>query len=139
LAICGAARGGDILFAEVCKQRGVQVRLLLPMGESSFLAESVRLPGSDWVSRFNALMDTCEVWFQADHLGPPPDDASVHARNNLWVLNTGRCEARPRHLYAALVWDEKPTGDGPGGTSHFASEALRLNAQLEIVNPAQIS
>lgn len=139
LAVCGAARGGDILFAEICKKRGVQVRLLLPMGESSFLAESVRLPGSDWVSRFNSLMDTCEVWFQAEHLGPPPDDASVHARNNLWVLNTGRSEARPRRLYAALVWDEKPTGDGPGGTSHFASEALRLNAQLEIVNPTQVS
>jgi tetratricopeptide (TPR) repeat protein len=139
LAVCGAARGGDILFAEVCKRRGAHVRLLLPKREGQFIAESVRLPGSDWVNRFHALMDTCEHWFQDDHLGPPPEGASVHARNNLWILNTGRSEARPRQLYAALVWDEKPTGDGPGGTSHFADEAVRLDAQLEIVNPTQLS
>jgi hypothetical protein len=139
LAVCGAARGGDILFAEICKSRGAHVRLLLPKGEGPFIAESVRLPGSDWVNRFHTLMDTCEHWFQDDHLGPPPEDASVHARNNLWILNTGRSESRPRQLYAALVWDEKPTGDGPGGTSHFASEAVRLNAQLEIVNPTRLS
>jgi hypothetical protein len=83
-------------------------------------------------------MDTCEHWFQDDHLGPAPENASVHARNNLWILNTGRVEARPRQLYAALVWDEKPTGDGPGGTSHFASEVLRLSGKREIVNPTQM-
>jgi hypothetical protein len=120
-------------------RRGAHVRLLLPKREGQFIAESVRLPGSDWVNRFHALMDTCEHWFQDDHLGPPPEDASVHARNNLWILKTGRSEARPRQLYAALVWDEKPTGDGPGGTSHFADEAVRLDAQLEIVNPTQLS
>jgi hypothetical protein len=138
LAVCGAARGGDMLFAEICKRRGANVRLMLPKREGKFIAESVRLPGSDWVSRFHALMDTCEHWFQDEHLGPPPEDASVHARNNLWILNTGRCEARPRKLYAAVVWDEKPTGDGPGGTSHFANEAVRLNAPLEIVNPTKL-
>jgi len=138
LAVCGAARGGDILFAEICKKRGVHVRLLLPMPEGEFIAESVRLPNSKWVDRFHALMDTCEHWFQDDHLGPAPENASVHARNNLWILNTGRVEARPRQLYAALVWDEKPTGDGPGGTSHFASEALRLNGKVEIVNPTEL-
>jgi hypothetical protein len=108
------------------------------MREGEFIKESVRLPGSNWVDRFNALMNSCEHWFQDDHLGDPPEDASVHARNNIWILSTGRCEARPRQLYAALVWDEVPTGDGPGGTSHFANEALRLNAQLEIVNPTEL-
>ena len=138
LAISGAARGGDILFAEACQKRGAYVRLLLPKREGDFIENSVRLPGSNWVARFNALMDKCEAWFQDDHLGPAPEGASVHARNNLWILNTGRVEARPRQLYAALVWDEKPTGDGPGGTSHFASESHRLNAHLEIVNPTQL-
>jgi tetratricopeptide (TPR) repeat protein len=139
LAVCGAARGGDILFAETCQKRGAHVRLLLPKQEGEFIAESVRLPDSKWVDRFHALMDTCEHWFQDDHLGPAPENASVHARNNLWILNTGRVEARPRQLYAALVWDEKPTGDGPGGTSHFASEAERLNGKVEIVNPTQLA
>lgn len=138
LAVCGAARGSDILFAEICQQRGAHVRLLLPRPEPDFVEESVRLPGSKWVQRFNTLMEKCEPWFQDDHLGASPENASVHARNNLWILNTGRVEARPRQLYAALVWDEKPTGDGPGGTSHFADEVRRLSGNLEIVNPTKL-
>ena len=46
VAICGGARGSDILFAELCLERGAHVRLFIALPEEEFLKESVRLPGS---------------------------------------------------------------------------------------------
>jgi tetratricopeptide (TPR) repeat protein len=141
LALCGAARGADLLFAELCLERGAHVRLLVPRLEGDFLRESVRLPGTDWEDRYFAVKEKSEVWSQFDRLGPPPEGESPFARNNLWLLNTARVEAPPPPkppFYAILVWDEKPTGDGPGGTSHFAQEIHRVGGRQEIVNPTQL-
>ena len=50
---------------------------------------------------------------QPDRLKAPPKGVSVFARNNLWIINTVRVEiSDPKNLYALLVWDEAPTGDG---------------------------
>ena len=138
LALTGAARGGDILFAEICQARGVHVRILLPKREGEFVEDSVRVAGGNWEPRFFRLVKNCEHWYQDEHLGAPPEGTSPHTRNNLWILNTGRAEARPREIYGLLVWDEASSGDGPGGTSHFASEIRRLDGQVEIVNPMRL-
>jgi hypothetical protein len=142
LAICGGARGGDILFAELCADRRATVWLFLPLPESEFLKQSVRLPGADWEQRFFALRDRPEVKmvFQNDRFKSPPKDSSVFARNNLWMIETARNEAKdPKHLYGLLVWDEKPTGDGPGGTSDFAARIKRLGGHLApIINPTKL-
>ena len=44
----------------------------------------------------------------------------------------------PRNLYALLVWDEKPTGDGPGGTADCATRVKRLGGRIAIVNPKRL-
>jgi hypothetical protein len=63
----------------------------------------------------------------------------VFARNNLWMINTARVEADdPNDLYPILVWHEKPTGDGPGGTSDFATRVKRLGGRLKIINPTTL-
>ena len=131
LAICGAARGGDILFAEQCKTRGAHVRLLIPLPEDEFIAQSVRVPGgSSWEARYHNLRNACEVWFQHERLGKPAPEQSVFCRNNLWMLHTGRVEAQPGALYALLVWNGVPTGDGPGGTSDFAARLNQIGATV---------
>jgi hypothetical protein len=69
----------------------------------------------------------------------PPKDTSVFSRNNLWMINTARVEANdPKNLYAVLAWDEKPTGDGPGGTSDFAARVKQFGGRLApIINPTK--
>jgi hypothetical protein len=37
-----------------------------------------------------------------------------------------------------LVWDEKASGDGPGGTSHFAEQVRHYGGLVEIINPTKI-
>jgi len=145
LAITSAARGTDLLFAELCVERGAHVRLHLPLASAEFAARSVRLEGSDWVERYFTLLDRCEVAYQPERLGDPPAGVSVYTRNNRWIVNTAFAEAdadptraAARRLHALLVWDERPTGDGPGGTSEFAATVERLGGRLEIVNPTQI-
>ncbi|HEX8117656.1 MAG TPA: tetratricopeptide repeat-containing protein [Pyrinomonadaceae bacterium] len=143
LAICGGARGADLIFAELCAELGAQVWLFLPLPEGDFLEESVRSPRTDWAERFYALKarDSVKTFSQQERLKSPPRGASPFARNNLWMINTARVEAdEPKNLYAVLVWDEKPTGDGPGGTSDFAARVKRLGGHLcdPIINPTTL-
>jgi hypothetical protein len=142
LAICAGARGADLLFAELCAERGAEVWLYLALPQADFLEASVRLPDSDWEDRFFSLQDHANVrtFLQSDRLKSPPKGTSVFARNNLWMINTARVEANdPKNLYAMLVWDEKPTGDGPGGTSDFAARVRRIGGRLApIINPIKL-
>jgi tetratricopeptide (TPR) repeat protein len=142
LAICGAARGADILFAELCAERGAEVWLMLALTEGKFLEKSVRLPQSNWEQRFYDLRahPSVKTFKQPERLESPPKGTSVYARNNLWMINTARVEAdAPENLYALLVWDEKPTGDGAGGTSDFAARIKQLGGHLaDIINPTEL-
>jgi hypothetical protein len=118
LAICGGARGADLLFAEHCAARGAGVWLLLAFEEGKFLEQSVRLDGSDWEDRFYRLKQTAGVKISVlpDRLAAPPEEEQAFALTNLWMVNSALVEAKNLdQLYAILVWDELPTGDGPGG------------------------
>jgi hypothetical protein len=139
LSICGGACGADILFAEECLRRGAQIRLLLAQKVEDFVRASVHHAGDDWVRRFDALRAQAQVEILPEEAGTVPNDISIYARTNLWIIETARVEAGdPRRIYALLVWDEKPTGDGPGGTSDFQEKVCHLGASLEIINPTTL-
>lgn len=142
LAISGAARGGDLLFAELCAGRGAEVWLFLPRAEEEFLEESVRLPGGHWEERFRRICAHPSVrrFFQHELSRNAHNGLDVHARNNLWIIEMARSLApSPDRILALLVWDEKPTGDGPGGTSDFVSRVLRLGGEVAPpVNPTKL-
>ncbi len=93
-----------------------------------------------WVERLEKLEQSCEVAEQFDRLAAPPEGIDVFSRCNLWILNSGRVELGPRsHLYSLLVWDTKPTGDGPGGTSDCASRVDALGGEVAIIKPTEPS
>ena len=140
LAICSGACGADTLFAEECLRRGARLRLLLAQGADDFVRDSVRHAGEDWVRRFHALCEKAEVATLSEQSDQQPDDISIYARTNLWIINSAQEEAAdPGKIYALLVWDEKPTGDGPGGTSDFQQEICHLGGQVAIINPTKLS
>jgi len=139
LAICGGACGADILFAEECLRRGARIQLLLAQAIDDFVRNSIRHGGDDWVRRFHSLRDQAEVEILPEALGAPPDELSIYARTNLWMINTARAQATdPVKIYVLLVWDEQPTGDGPGGTSDFQKKVCDLGARLAIINPTKL-
>lgn len=138
LGICGGACGADILFAEACLERGARVLLLVPLPEEEFLERSVRFADADWEARYRRLRARCETRFQREALGPPAQGEDPFERNNLWCLDTAAALAPADRIHAILVWDGKSGGDGPGGTSHFASRVARSGGSVAVINPTQL-
>lgn len=130
LALCGGACGGDMLFAEACLARGVEVQLHLQFAEPEFLAASVAFAGPQWVERYYRLKTRAGVLVQPDELGPAPDDVDPYERNNLWQLYTALCFGPERVRFIAL-WDGRDA-DGAGGTRHMV-ETVRKHAGLAYV------
>lgn len=138
LALSGGARGADMLFAEECLRRGARVRLLVALPDAEFIERSVHIQGADYEKRYRALRKRCETQFQHEKLGPVPDGIDVFSRNNLWMIDAARALAKPQRIYALLVWDQKPAGDGPGGTSDFAVRIRAAGGQVVIIDPAAL-
>jgi hypothetical protein len=139
LAICSGASGADILFGEESLRRGAHLRLLLAQEMDLFVRDSVENAGSDWVRRFHALVAQAEVETLPQVSEKDDGELSIYARTNLWIINTARAEAGDSaKIFALLVWDEKPTGDGPGGTSDFAERVRDLGGAVEIINPTTL-
>jgi hypothetical protein len=141
LGISGGARGADILFAESCLERGARILLLIALPEEEFLDRSVILNGDNWEERYLALRNhpNVETRFQHERGKPVAEGLSAFESNNLWIIDTAREVANPEKLYAVLVWDEEPKGDGPGGTSDFAEEVEKLGGKIIIINPTKLS
>ncbi len=138
MGISGGACGADILFAETCLGRGAQVLLLIPLPEDAFLKKSVAFADADWEARYRALRARSETRFQHEALGPPAREENVFERNNLWCLDTARALVPSDRVHAILVWDEEPTGDGPGGTSDFAARVAEGGGRVTIINPTRL-
>jgi hypothetical protein len=139
LAICSGASGADILFAEESLRRGAHLRLLLAQEMDAFVRDSVQNAGNDWVQRFHTLVERAQVETLPPSSESDADPLSIYAQTNLWIINTARAEAgETAKLYALLVWDEKPTGDGPGGSSDFAERVRDLGGVVEIINPTTL-
>ena len=136
--ICGGACGTDILFAEACLRLSASVMLLIALPEEEFLRRSVSFADADWEKRYRALRARCETRFQHEALGPPANGENVFERNNLWCLELARSLAPPGRIHALLVWDGKPGGDGPGGTSDFAARVERAGGRVSIINPTRV-
>lgn len=141
LAVCGGARGADIIFAESCAARGAQVWLFLALPVEEYVEKSVRSDGTEWERRFRELRarESAKTFLPSDPPELRPEGESVFAANNLRMLEAARAEAGDSsNLYALLVWDERPTGDGPGGTSDFAARVKELGGRLSVINPTKL-
>jgi len=137
LAICGGARGADILFAEAALDRGLTLRILLAEFEADFRRNSLQLGASDlaWEHRFDDLRKRgATISGRHERFGDPPASVSIYEQTNRWMLDTAVDEADDEIL-AVLVWDGQDAGDGPGGTAHFQRELLSLKMSPVVIDP----
>lgn len=136
LALSGGACGADILCGEEALRRGAQLRLLLAQTPDAFVRASVEPAGHEWVRRFYQLCERAEVAILAD---APESELSIYERLNLWLVESGEEAAgKTARLCALLIWDERPTGDGPGGTSDLAQRIRQLGGEVAIINPTTL-
>jgi hypothetical protein len=140
LGLTQGAAGGDLLFAEACLARAVPLRLLLPLHESEFVAQSL-LPvegGAGWHARFRAVVARLD---QAPSEAPrvlgalaAGEDAFV--RGNLWLLERALAYGAER-LRCICLWDGGG-GDGPGGTRHLVDAVYAAGGTVLRIDPASL-
>ncbi|MFJ8207542.1 hypothetical protein [Micromonospora chalcea] len=133
VVVCGGARGADMLSAEAALARGAQVILCLAAPTEEFVAESVRLPGTEWEERFRRLLSHAEV----RHIPTTNMGTNKFARTNAWMVGTVReLTSTP---YALLVWDGE-VGDGPGGTQDMVERLgySLTDPHIEIIDPTAL-
>ena len=134
LLLSGGARGADIVAAELARNLGAEVWLLLPEPPGAFVASSVAIDGTAWTHRFERLRSHVTTLVQDDELGPLAPGENRYERNNRWLLETGRAHAPPNDLRIVVVWDNE-RADGPGGTQDFIERAITLDAEIALLDP----
>ncbi|UVT14920.1 MAG: DUF4071 domain-containing protein [Nitrospira sp.] len=130
LALTQGACGGDLLFTEVCQQRGVKVQWLQPFDEPTFVQKSVVCHDESWRERYYKAKATLTAAVRStpESLGPPPKDADPYERCNLWLLYTALSYGIDKVQFVCL-WDGGG-GDGRGGTAHMYQEVNRRTGQV---------
>jgi len=132
VALCQAAAGGDLLFAQACLARGVHVQVLLPFDEPEFIERSV-LPSEDgevWRERYVALTARLPVppLVMPRALGRSPVGADPFEQCNRWLLHSALALGTGSLRFICL-WDGSG-GDGPGGTAHMIEEVRRCGGEV---------
>src|SRR5467141_1807242 len=127
LAICGAACGGDLLFAEACLARDMRLEIYIPFDEPTFLANSVDFPDGNWHKRYLAVKAKATLHVAPDELGPLGEGENAYERNNQWMLDSAARFGSDSMAFICL-WNGEG-GDGPGGAQHLMEEARRKTSR----------
>ena len=134
LGLCGGACGGDLLFAEACLARGLDLEIRIPFPVGEFLEKSVAFAGAGWVERFFRVTEARKVRLlvMPEVLGPLPPGSDPYERDNLWQLD---CALRfgPEKLHFLCLWNGQG-GDGPGGTRHMLAAVQQRSGQVFILD-----
>jgi len=131
LALTQGAAGGDILFAEACAKRGVQIQLLQPFSEEEFIQRSI-LPsaqGDNWRKRYLMLKAgfKSQPRNMSDALGDIPEqEMNPSGRCNLWLLYTALTYGIDK-VYFIGLWDGSDTD---GSTAHLYQEVNKRTGQV---------
>jgi len=128
LAICGAACGGDQIFAEACLARDMRLELYIPFDQPTFLANSVDFADANWHERFLAAKAKAMLHVMPDELGLLQPGEDPYERNNMWMLESA-ARFGPEKIVFICLWDGQG-GDGPGGTRHLMEEARRKSERV---------
>jgi hypothetical protein len=84
----GLSAGSEILFAEVCAEKGMKVKAFLPLPESAYIRQFVSPGGDAWVDRFYKIRNhpLVEELYQNENVGLPKAGDDPFERNNRWAL-----------------------------------------------------
>jgi len=133
-----AGCGADILFFEALLESGGEAHVVLPYEKEQFIKDSVAFANSDWVNRFERILERATSVTTASSERIEEGSMSFEYAN---LLLFGLAEIRARQLETNLVplaiWDKKP-GDGPGGTASVVEHWKNLDLDVQVIDLAKI-
>ena len=124
-AISSLADGGDILFAETCRAKGLAHHVFLPSPPEAFLETSVAEP---WRDRFRRIWDATPP--DRRTILPDPGADPFDACNRAMIA-FALTFPPPRLLLA--IWDGKP--GLAGGTASMVTLAKASEIRVRTYNP----
>lgn len=131
--ISGAASGGDILFHQECRARGIATTVFLALPADEYAAASVSSAGPEWTQQYYELLKETPVRIM-EQAGDQPEWLAGHSgydvwqRSNLWMLHTALANGSRRVTLIAL-WNGK-AGDGPGGTADMVEQVRKRGGEV---------
>lgn len=129
------AAGADVLIAEACIARGIDLHVVLPFSAEEFVGVSVSPSGVEWVSRFwdslesaTSVRITCEGDYLGDDVlfGYASEIAMGSARN--------RAEGWTTESEQLAVWDGMES-DAAAGTAHDVRRWRAAGGTVTVIDP----
>jgi hypothetical protein len=128
------ARGGDILFHEICREMKIKTAIVLPFPAERFVRTSVAgVPNSNWETRF------WNLWYDKAHMLLSEEMGLPETEHAYRACNTRLIELAKEHGRVHLIafWDGKE-GAGPGGTADLVAQAEHVGDKPDIFSPEQV-
>ena len=146
--LAAGANGGDLLFHEACRERGIPTRMCLALPRAQYVGQYVAPAGSEWVERFSAIYrhvrslpdqrhpempsfgDTVSCFTDSGEMprwlhGRP--FYNVGRRNSLWMLQHAISAANElgedTEITLLALWNEESSEGGFGGIGNVVRMA----------------
>jgi hypothetical protein len=136
LAICSAACGGDLLFAEAALERGLALEIYLPFQAATFAAKSVDFANGDWHTRFEKACSAASLHVMPAERGALASGDDPYEQTNLWMFEAANRYGAERVDFICL-WNGQG-GDGPGGTQHLMQEVSRRHGHAHWLDTTKL-
>jgi class 3 adenylate cyclase len=129
------ACGGDILFHEAMLARGGRAHVALPCAVESFRRDCVDIiPGSDWGSRFDRILDQASTLEILGEQYASDNAMASECCSRVLIGMAARCAMAQREEPAVLaLWDGRP-GDAEGGTHSFVRYCIDHGFKIRLMS-----
>lgn len=116
IAYGALARGSDILVAERCLARGIELHVVMPFAQDDFIEQSVRDRSGEWERRFAFCLSSATQVYQASAMSFVGDDEQfVFGSSIAMGLTRLRATQLGSETMQIALWDGAPS-IGPAGT-----------------------
>lgn len=139
----GLSAGSEIIFAEVCAEAGIKVKVFLPHNESTYIRRFVTPAGETWVDRFYKIKNhhLIDEIYQPEHLGDPPEGDNRYERNMRWAVYSalGRVGIENMRMIAVANEFTVDTRDRDVALTRYAIDLMRSLGGVveEFINPSK--
>ena len=138
----GLSAGTELIFAELCAERGIKVEAHLPLSDAHYVRDFVSPAGDTWVERFYKVRNhpLVEEKYQAEHLGPAKPGVDPYERNNRWALYSSLLMGMDKVRLIAF-WNGKTTlsDDLDARLVKYMVDVMRdMGGIVEQINPEKL-
>lgn len=139
--LSGLSAGSEIIFAESCVARKMQVEVHLPQTEAKYLSQFVAPAGDAWVERYYLLRNNPDVnvLLQSEYIGEAKPGLNIYERNNRWAIYGSLLEGIDKVRLIAL-WDgkvERPADLNGQLVLHMVEQMRNLGGRVDQINSAR--